>query len=74
MSQQFDFVYLTGDIPAHNVWEITRDEAVSVASYNTHIVSYGCPSPIVDQQFEAGGGSVSNLSSSEEGLPNIWQP
>ena len=35
LSQQFDFVYLTGDLPAHNVWEITRDEAVSVASYIT---------------------------------------
>lgn len=25
---QFDFVYITGDIPAHDVWEITREEAV----------------------------------------------
>ena len=28
LSLQFDFVYITGDIPAHDVWEITREEAV----------------------------------------------
>ena len=34
MQLKFDYVYMTGDIPAHNVWNIDKEMAVSANCVN----------------------------------------
>ena len=41
---KFDWVYMTGDLPAHNVWDQSKNDQVSVLGYISSLMKQYLPS------------------------------
>ena len=44
---QFDWIYLTGDLPAHNVWNQTREDQLYILEVITHLLKMYLPDKVV---------------------------
>jgi len=46
-TEQFDFIYMTGDIPPHNVWNQTKDDQINAVSVLTNLFLKYFPNKII---------------------------